>query len=120
GQLDRFLRLVPIEYGRGVQDGRVTLEFEIQEAVTFRGGASGAFHALEPTLAARDAASTRRLGLALDQLGTALADAARGDAVADPATVSGTTDTALALISDLYPSEWKEATETADFDVISA
>jgi high-affinity iron transporter len=120
GQLDRFLRLVPIEYGRGVQDGRVTLEFEIQEAVTFRDGASAAFHDLEPNLAARDAASTRRLGLALDQLGTALADAARGDAVADPATVSGTTDTALALISDLYPSEWKEATETADFDVISA
>jgi high-affinity iron transporter len=120
GQLDRFLRLVPIEYGRGVQDGRVTLEFEIQEAVTFRDGASAAFHDLEPNLAARDAASTRRLGLALDQLGTALADAARGDAVADPTTVSGTTDTALALISDLYPSEWKEATETADFDVISA
>ena len=120
GQLDRFLRLVPIEYGRGVQDGRVTLEFEIQEAVTFRDGAAAAFHDLEPSLAARNAASTRRLGLALDELGAALADAARGDAVADPATVKATTEDALALISDLYPSEWKEATETADFDVISA
>ncbi len=120
GQLDRFLRLVPIEYGRGVQDGRVTLEFEIQEAVTFRDGAAAAFHDLEPSLAARNAASTRRLGLALDELGAALADAARGDAVADPATVKATTEDALALISDLYPSEWKEATEAADFDVISA
>ena len=120
GQLDRFLRLVPIEYGRGVQDGRVTLDFEIQEAVTFRDGAAAAFHDLEPSLAARNAASTRRLGLALDELGTALADAARGDAVADPAMVKATTENALALISDLYPSEWKEATETADFDVISA
>ena len=120
GQLDRFLRLVPIEYGRGVQDGRVTLDFEIQEAVTFRDGAAAAFHDLEPSLAARNAASTRRLGLALDELGTALADAARGDAVADPGTVKGTTEDALALIADLYPSEWKEATETADFDVISA
>jgi high-affinity iron transporter len=120
GQLDRFLRLVPIEYGRGVSDGRVTLEFEIQEAVTFRDGAASAFHDLEPSLAARGAAATRRLGLALDELGVALADAARGDAVADPTTVKGTTEEALALISDLYPSEWKEAAETADFDVISA
>ena len=32
GQLERFLRLVPIEYGRGVENGRVTLDFEIQEA----------------------------------------------------------------------------------------
>ena len=63
GQLDRFLRLVPIEYGRGVQDGRVTLDFEIQEAVTFRDGAAAAFHDLEPSLAARNAASHRRLGL---------------------------------------------------------
>ena len=67
GQLDRFLRLVPIEYGRGVQDGRVTLEFEIQEAVTFRDGAASAFHDLQPSLGARNAAATevsgRRAGL---------------------------------------------------------
>ena len=42
GQLQRFLALVPIEYGRGVDDGRVTLDFEIQEAVTFRDGAAQA------------------------------------------------------------------------------
>ncbi len=74
GQLERFLQLVPIEYGRGVQDGRVTLEFEIQEAVTFRDGAAAAFHDVEPTLMAANAAATRRLGSALDTLGTALAE----------------------------------------------
>ena len=120
GQLDRFLRLVPIEYGRGVQDGRVTLEFEIQEAVTFRDGAASAFHDLQPSLAARNAAATRRLTAALDSLGTDLANAARGDAVADPDAVKATTENALALIGTLYPSEWKEAAETADFDVIAA
>ena len=52
GQLERFVKLVPIEYGRGVKDGRVTLDFEIQEAVTFRDGAESAFHDLQPTLAA--------------------------------------------------------------------
>ena len=40
-QLLRFLALVPVEYGRGVSDGRVTKDFEIQEAVTFRDGAAG-------------------------------------------------------------------------------
>ena len=120
GQLDRFLRLVPIEYGRGVQDGRVTLEFEIQEAVTFRDGAAAAFHDLEPSLAARDAAATRRLGVALDDLGTALAEAVRGTAVASPEVVEATTTNALGLIAALYPSQWKEAAKTADFDVIAA
>ena len=120
GQLDRFLRLVPIEYGRGVQDGRVTLEFEIQEAVTFRDGAAAAFHDLQPALVARDAAATARLGVALDELGAALANAARGDAVAAPETVKATTEGALTTIDALYPSEWKEAAKTADFDVIAA
>ena len=120
GQLDRFLRLVPIEYGRGVKDGRVTLDFEIQEAVTFRDGAASAFHDVEAALIARDAASARRLGEALDELGGALADAARGDAVAAPEDVRAVTDDALGLVGTLYPPEWKEASETADFDVIAA
>ena len=84
GQLDRFLRLVPIEYGRGVRDGRVVLDFEIQEAITFRDGAAGAFRDLEPALLRRDAPATRRLAVALSSLGDALAAATRGDAVADP------------------------------------
>ena len=120
GQLDRFLRLVPIEYGRGVKDGRVTLDFEIQEAVTFRDGAASAFGDLRPTLTARDPRETQQLDAALGTLGGALADASRGDAVADPETVRATTDEALAVIAALYPSEWKEAAETADFDVIAA
>ena len=120
GQLDRFLRLVPIEYGRGVKGGRVTLDFEIQEAVTFRDGAASAFTDLRPTLASTDARATARLSVALDELGTALADAARGDTVAEPDAVRATTDDALGLIAVLYPSAWKEAAETADFDVIAA
>jgi high-affinity iron transporter len=120
GQLDRFLQLVPIEYGRGVSDGRVTLDFEIQEAVTFRDGAEAAFQDLLPTLIAADAASARTLGARLDTLEEALADASRGTAVAAPEQVDATTDDALALVSDLYPERWKEAAQTADFDVIAA
>jgi high-affinity iron transporter len=120
GQLDRFLRLVPIEYDRGVEDGRVTLDFEIQEAITFRDGAAAAFHDLESTLAARDPKATGALGRALDELGHSLADASRGSAVAAPDQVRATTEGALAAIGSLYPSEWKEAAATADFDVILA
>ena len=61
GQFLRFLALVPVEYGRGVADGRVTLAFEIQEAITFRDGAAQAFADLEGGLAESDAAATRRI-----------------------------------------------------------
>jgi high-affinity iron transporter len=120
GQLERFLRLVPIEYGRGVKDGRVTLEFEIQEAVTFRDGAASAFHDVEQVLMKTDARSTRRLGVALDDLGSALSDASHGTSVASADDVGATTAGALALVAVLYPSSWKEAAKTADFDVIAA
>ena len=39
GQLLRFLSLVPVEYERGVIDGPVTKDLEIQEAITFHTGA---------------------------------------------------------------------------------
>jgi high-affinity iron transporter len=120
GQLQRFLALVPIEYGRGVEDGRVTLDFEIQEAVTFRDGAAQALGDLEHLLALEDEQGARRLGEILDALAGDLGAAARHDAVADPEDVQAATDEALGLIDSLYPDEWKDAGATADFDVISA
>ena len=120
GQLQRFLALVPIEYGRGVDDGRVTLDFEIQEAVTFRDGAAQALGDLEHLLAEQNAQDTKRLGEILDGLSADLAAAARQDAVADPDDIQAATDEALGIIDSLYPDQWKEAGATADFDVISA
>jgi high-affinity iron transporter len=120
GQLQRFLALVPIEYERGVEDGQVTLDFEIQEAVTFRDGAAQALGDLEHVLAQQDEEATRQLGAILDGLADDLAAAAGHDAVADPDDVQAATDEALALIDSLYPDEWKDAGATADFDVISA
>jgi high-affinity iron transporter len=119
GQLQRFLALVPIEYDRGVEHGRVTLDFEIQEAVTFRDGAAQAFGELESALARRDVPATRRLEALLGELGADLSAAASHREVADPDSVGAKTDEALALIDDLYPEEWGDAAGTADFDVIS-
>jgi high-affinity iron transporter len=120
GQLQRFLALVPVEYDRGVEDGRVTLDFEIQEAVTFRDGAAQAFGDLEAALAKRDRSATARIGELLGSLGDALSAAARGDDVAAPDAVQAQTDEALGLIEAVYPAEWKDAGATADFDVIRA
>ena len=61
GQLDRFLRLVPIEYDRGVEGNRVTLAFEIQEAISFRDAAAAALADISPTLLGQDAEATREL-----------------------------------------------------------
>ena len=57
-QLLQFLALVPVEYGRGVKGTRVTLDFEIQEAVAFHTGAAAAFADLQDQLAKRDPART--------------------------------------------------------------
>jgi high-affinity iron transporter len=120
GQLQRFLELVPIEYGRGVDDGRVTRDFEIQEAITFRDGAAAAFADLEGLLLKRDRAATRRIGRALGSLGDDLSAATRGDRVPSPDAVRETSAGALDLIEGVYPDRWQAASGTADFDVISA
>jgi high-affinity iron transporter len=117
GQFLRFLALVPIEYGRGVDDGRVTLDFEIQEAITFRDGAAQAHADLESALAERDGAATARIGAVVDELGNALALAARGEQITDPDHVQALTDEALELADGIFPKAWKN-TEAADFDVI--
>ncbi|MGH3023762.1 MAG: FTR1 family protein [Gaiellaceae bacterium] len=118
GQFLRFLALVPVEYGRGVADGRVTVPFEIQEAVTFRDGAVQAFTDLEGILAERDAAATDRIDELVASLGQDLAAASQGSAVADPETVEAKTNEALDLAEGVFPDEWKDAGAAADFDVI--
>ena len=119
GQLDRFLRLVPIEYDRGVEGTRVTLAFEIQEAISFRNAVSTALADISPELLTRDAAATRELTTIVDELGRTL-DAAGSGRAAPAEVVRARTDRALALIEGLYPGSWKEAASGADFDVIAA
>ena len=119
GQLDRFLRLVPIEYDRGVEGTRVTLAFEIQEAISFRNGVAAALADIAPELLARDAAATRELTGIVDELGRTLAAAGAGRA-APAESVRASTDRALEIVGGLYPDSWKQAASGADFDVIAA
>ena len=75
-QLLRFVALVPVEYGRGVKDGRVTHDFEIQEAIAFGTAADAAFDDLRDQLAKRDPARTAAVGVEIDRL-AAVADRRR-------------------------------------------
>jgi high-affinity iron transporter len=119
GQLDRFLRLVPIEYDRGVDGTRVTLAFEIQEAISFRDAVAVALADISPELLARDAAATRELTAIVDDLGRTL-DAAGAGRAARAEAIRARTDRALEIVDGLYPDSWKEAASGADFDVIAA
>jgi high-affinity iron transporter len=59
---------VPVEYGRGVKDDRVTKDFEIQEAIAFGTAADAAFDDLRDQLAKRDTAATDAIGVEIDRL----------------------------------------------------
>ena len=119
GQLDRFLRLVPIEYDRGVEGTRVTLAFEIQEAISFRDAVAAALADISPELLARDPAATRELTAIVAGLGVTL-DAAGAGRAAPAEAVRARSRPRPRARRDLYPDPWKEASSGADFDVIAA
>ena len=119
-QLLRFLALVPVEYGRGTDDDRVTLEFEIQEAAAFQTGSQAAFADLEPLLAKRDPGRTAAVARQLAQLGTLVEHATRaktGVATAD--TVERLTHAIEDDLAAAMPDAWKEPTDESDYDLIA-
>jgi high-affinity iron transporter len=118
GQFRRFMSLVPVEYARGVHGGRVTLDLEIREAVTFRDGAEAAFRDLAPALADRDAATTSAMTARLKQLGERLADASSGRLVAEPDIVRADAESLLTDFTAAAPEAWLKSSSKADFDVI--
>jgi high-affinity iron transporter len=120
GQLLRFLSLVPVEYGRGVRGGRVAVDLEIREAITFHAGAAAAFADLRDLLAQRDAAATDGVAEQFAQLGAALAAAGAGGPVADPAEITRAADELRAALAAQLPPEWQQQDAGADFDVIAA
>ena len=67
-QLVRFLALVPVEYGRGVNGSLVTNGLEVSEAVAFAEAAHNAFADLQPALVDLDANGTARVAADLDAL----------------------------------------------------
>jgi high-affinity iron transporter len=120
GQLLRFLSLVPVEYGRGVVDGRVTRDIEIQEAITFYTGAYAAFADLQGLLDERNHDQTARADAFFESLGMQLAAAGTRKAVASPEVIQSQTEELSAVLQKLIPEEWLKSSAQGDFDVIAS
>lgn len=119
-QLLRFLALVPVEYGRGVSDGKVTKDFEIQEAVAFQNGAVAAFQDLQATLAKRDPARTAAVAEQLDRLGTIVDTATKQkEGVESPEAVDDLAGQIEDGLTATMPKAWQEATDESDYDLIA-
>jgi high-affinity iron transporter len=118
-QLLRFLALVPVEYGRGVNDTTVHLDFEIQEAVAFRTGADAAFDDLRDQLAKRDPAKTAAAADGIDRLGRLVAVATQQkEGVPTTDEVEGQAKRVEAALTATMPSEWQKSTDESDYDLI--
>ena len=120
GQLIRYLSLVPVEYERGVADGKVARDLEIQEAITFHAGAYAAFSDLENLLDARDPAKARQAKALFDSLGGQLAEAGKQTTVAGPDQIQAQTTALTDLLGSIMPAEWSKNSTQGDFDVITS
>ncbi|BCX04757.1 MAG: iron permease [Candidatus Roseilinea sp.] len=119
GQMMRYLKLVPIEYGRGIRNGEVAVDLEIREAATFHEGALAAFNDLRDTLEARDAMRTEQASALLERIGQAVASAGMHRVTTSPDVLRADSDRLIALLGEVVPPEWLKQDAAADFDVVA-
>jgi len=119
-QLLRFLALVPVEYDRGTKDDRVTLDFEIQEAVAFQNGSVAAFADLQDQLTRRDRAATLRARADLEALTAMVGKAtATHEGVATADEVERLEQRVDTTLRSAMPDAWTEPTDESDYDLIA-
>ena len=119
-QLLRFLALVPVEYGRGVKDTRVTLDFEIQEAAAFHTGAVAALADLQSQLAKRDPARAAAIEDGIAELGTIVGEATeKTEGVRPSDDVDALTERIQDDLAATMPKEWQEPNDESDYDLIA-
>lgn len=109
-----FIDLVQVEYGRGVQDGQITLPIEVQEAVTFRTQSSALYEELRPIMSANDPAATDQLGAQLTQIKTMMT------AVDSHDRVKQATDASLGLAKQALRIEPNLTDVSAAFTVVDS
>lgn len=117
-QFDRFIELVPVEYGRGVSDGQVTRDFEIQEAIAFADGAEQAIADLSADLLDQDKAKTRALLARVSELQTYLEEAAAGTEVRDVEEIEAISSEIADTADSMFPDDWQGSSEDADYDLV--
>ncbi len=117
-QLTRFLDLVPIEFDDGTEDQRVTIPFEIQEMVAFQEGAQQAFDDVKGELQEIDPAGVKTVQSAFARLERYAADANEGRHVVAQEDVDAAHDGASDALDAMFPGEWKESSDEADYDLV--
>jgi high-affinity iron transporter len=118
-QLLRFLALVPVEYGRGVDGTRVTRSFEIREAVAFAGGAGAALGDLGPQLAKRDPRRAAQARAGLGELRRLVDGTTRTpERVAPEERVQAVADRTETLLTAAMPEAWTAETDESDYDLV--
>jgi high-affinity iron transporter len=118
-QLTRFLDLVPKEYDKGTADGRVTIPFEIQEAVAFMDGVEAAFTDLEPALLDVDPEAVERIKAAHAELRADVDEAQENVAVAPQEDLDAARDLAAEEFERVAPTEWTEPSDEADYELVA-
>ncbi len=118
GQMLRFLGLVPVEYGRGVEGDAVLIDFEVQEAVTFMEGAQAAFLDLRLLLEEIDPAQTEDVAAQMSALAAMLHAANRKEQITPEKTVAEAAKTLTATLTALFPEAWTAGSAEADFDIL--
>ncbi len=114
----RYLALVPVEYDRGVSGDQVMVPIEIQEAVTFMGGAQAAFSDLRLDLNEIDAAQTAALETQMSQIADHLDAANRQELVIPAEQMTADIAAITAGLEKLLPADWLAGNSDADFDVL--
>lgn len=118
-QLLRFLALVPVEYSRGIRNGEVAVDIEIQEAITFLDGSQAALNDLWPELNETSPEALAEIVILFDEMDSALNAANRREAVQDPEVFTANAASAQALLRETFPADWLPAEGDAVFDDIS-
>jgi len=117
-QLERFEELVPKEFDKGTSDGKVTIPFEVQEAVAFMDGVEAAFSDLEPFLLAIDPAAVDRIKAAHAEMRADVDNAQQGKSVAAQEDLEAVQERASAEVERISPKEWSEGGDEADYELV--
>ncbi|HEY5977634.1 MAG TPA: FTR1 family protein [Solirubrobacterales bacterium] len=117
-QLERFEELVPKEFDKGTSDNRVTVPFEIQEAVAFMDGVEAAFSDLEPFLLEIDPAAVARIRAAHEEMRADVDNAQEGKAVADQEDLEAAEERSRSEVERIAPQRWSEGGDEADYELV--
>jgi high-affinity iron transporter len=117
-QLERFEELVPKEFDKGTSDGRVTIPFEVQEAVAFMDGVEAAFSDLEPFLLEIDPAAVERIRSAHEEMRADVDNAQEGKSVAAQEDLEAAEEKSRAEVERIQPERWTEGGDEADYELV--